>query len=143
MARQRYIASVKVKTAVKTKIVIALIIVLPIAMSALGFYWLYQWNNPGYKPIPFRKEQWAKADPETRGHMARDMMKQHQLVGMTRQEIETLLGPPNNDQVDLQRYRYLLGNMGRNPEGLGFFAGYSLLIKFNAANKATEAHTAD
>ena len=116
---------------------------------AVGFFGLFVfvaairwWANPGYEPIVFDKPRWAEADKETRGHMARDMLARHELVGMTRQEIAEILGPPDEDQAFIQRYRYFLGAMGRNPE-MPYFSGYSLLISFDDANVATDAGIGD
>ena len=108
----------------------------------IGAAALHSWANPGYEPIVFDKEKWSKADPELRGHMVRDMLARHDLVGMTRKEVRQLLSPPDEDQADLQRYRYYLGNMGRNSE-MPFFWGYSLLIRFDKTDKVTDSHVAD
>ena len=125
----------------RTHIVVAAVCVSLVVVTTAAVT-LHAWANPGYEPIDFDKKQWSQADSETHGHMVRDMLSRHELVGMTRQEITQLLGQPDEDQVDLQRYRYYVGNMGRNPE-MPFFWGYSLLIKFDKTNKATEAHVAD
>ena len=103
---------------------------------------VYVWANPGYEPIPFDKTKWANGDPELRGHMARDLLGKHDFVGMTTHEVRQLLGPPDEDQRDLHRYRYRLGSMGRNAK-MPFFFGYSLLINFDDAGKATRAQISD
>ena len=116
---------------------------------AVGFIGLFVfgaairwWANPGYEPIAFDEVQWAEADKETRGYMVRDMLTRHQMVGMTRDEISEILGPPERDPVGLQRYCYSLGFMGRNPE-MPFFMEYSLVISFDDANRATHAGIAE
>jgi hypothetical protein len=47
--------------------------------------------------IPFDQKAWAAADVDTtmaRYQMVRDLERKHPLVGMTKSEVVTLLGPP-------------------------------------------------
>lgn len=119
-----------------------LVAIIVVAASCAGWIVLYRWANPGYEPQPFDAERWAKAGAEERGYMARDLLKRHPMTGLTREQVEGIIGPPDEDQRDLERYRYYLGNMGRNPDQ-PFFWGMSLLVTFDEEGRVVTAFTAD
>jgi hypothetical protein len=101
----------------------------------LGLCWFWHTHfvsQVGYTPVPFTSEAWAAADPETRGHVANDLLARYQLKGMGSKEVEELLGPAP----------YRLGYMGFNPHFPIVFS-YELHIEFDAAGKVERAFIDD
>ena len=96
------------------------------------------WMNPGYVKSQFSPAEWAIADNDARGRMADDLLSRYPISGMTRNEVSELLGPPDEDQVKPSRYRYFLGNRGRNPD-LQFPTTISLIIRFDERGVAIDA----
>ena len=125
----------------QSKVAFALIFTLLIG-ATLGFFVLRSWANPGFTPVPFSGAAWKQADPEVRGHMVDDLRSRHEIPGMAKNEVRKFLGPPNEDQEELQRFRYYLGRRGRHSDAW-FFTDYSLLIKFDGDGVATDAYVAD
>jgi hypothetical protein len=74
--------------------------------------------------IPFTRDAWAEADPETRGRMVKDLLTRYNLEGMSREEVEALLGPGPYD----------IGHMGRDPHAIFAFT-YEMYFEFDAAGR--------
>ncbi len=81
--------------------------ILCVLCAAAG-WWYKQWQ--------FDAQTWrnSKRYSPTRVRMVEDLLSRHRLVGMTVQELENFLGPPDNDPLHLQTnsdddYFYLLG----------------------------------
>lgn len=80
-----------------------------------GYWWYYRELKVyhGYTPLPFSPEAWATASPEARGYMLKDLRSQHSLKGMTLEEVQSLLGPP--DAAGDYGMNYKVGFLGFNP----------------------------
>ncbi len=135
--------------------------IIPIAVFsslALGVFILFYLHRTrvyiGYERIEFSKPEWAVATAEERGHMVKNMLKQHKLVGMTQEEVIDLLGQPgskvtvsdmmkkmkgrSNEDLNklfgtdksgrLSAMEYKLGYMGFNKEA-PMVSSYSLQIQ--------------
>jgi hypothetical protein len=77
----------------------------------------------------FNQEQWktwveTESAMSLRWNMVHDLTSEYELVGMTRQEIINLLGPPDNENQKFHTSSYYLG-----MAGFGIDTG-SLIIKF-------------
>ena len=112
-----------------------------ILACAGGFLALRAHWNPGFVPVAFTPEAWATADREARGHMADDLLTSHDLRRMTRGEVTALLGPPDDDQADIRRFRYHLGRRGRHPDAP--LTDFSLLVRFDEGGKVASADISD
>lgn len=121
------------------RIIVALSLAFVTGLVSLGASAFY--CNPGFTPVTFTPEGWAKADAERRGHMTDSLLASHDLRGMSPGEVIALLCPPDDDQADIRRFRYHLGRRGRHPDCP--LTDFSLLIRFDAAGKAISADIAD
>jgi len=104
--------------------------VLVVALTLVAGVWLLHTNNIDSPSTPFDAVAWrAVADtsgPNPRGAMVHDLMRHHLPVGMARQEVEQLLGPPSSRETDTD-WEYGLG-----PEigGWLYMDGYTLDLRF-------------
>ena len=65
-----------------------------------------------YRDIPFDSTKW-KNEKDTRPQMIRDLLDNHNLVGKSRESIETRLGVPRGrDSVWNSKYMYWAGSDG-------------------------------
>lgn len=73
-------------------------------------------DEPG--PIPFDPDGWNEAPPETdtRFRMARDLVETKRLLGLTREEVEELLGAPRSTTG--KQLRYTIGGPPYNRTNL-------------------------
>ncbi|MBR9855487.1 MAG: hypothetical protein GYB37_13080 [Algicola sp.] len=84
------------------------------------------------EPVPFDAQKWktqSESEMTWRWDMMESLQKEHQLEGMTREEIIHLLGEPS--QSPDSRFIYDLG-----PSGRGINYGY-LELNFNKKGKVT------
>ncbi|MBY0112617.1 MAG: hypothetical protein K2Y21_07335 [Phycisphaerales bacterium] len=117
-----------------------------IGLAAIGVLWFLafggnvSWSEPEYS-VSFRSEQW-RATPATlarssiRLRMVNDLLKNHSPLGLHRDNVVSLLGPPD-DTPYFRNYDmvYLLG-----PER-GFFSVDSewLILKLTPDGRVSEA----
>lgn len=99
----------------------------------------------GFDPVAFQESAWKVADRESRGHMADDLYGRGLIIGKTTDEVREILGDPDEDQCfDQQhRFRYHLGNRGRNPNCPVPLTEYSLLVSFDARGIVRDISIAD
>jgi hypothetical protein len=120
---------------------VPILVLAALAACAGGLAWFRDFCNPGFAPLAFTPEAWAEANTLHRGYMADDLLASHDLRGMTKADVVALLGPPDDDQTDLRRFRYHLGRRGRNPDCP--LTEFSLLIGFDGQGKVATADIAD
>jgi hypothetical protein len=94
----------------------------------------------GYRPLPFSREAWMAADAERRGHMLNDLLVKQPLVGLTAEEVQTLLGPP--DEGVSCGLRYEVGYRGFNPRAMFVFS-YTLFIDLDRRGRVERVYTSD
>lgn len=88
-------------------------VLIVVAMLALFIAWMQGFNNP-FNDRPFDRQVWlAMRDSEEhdnpRGQMAQDIRKRHLKRGMTRKEVENLLGKPDLSSSSDNPWQYILG----------------------------------
>lgn len=59
----------------------------------------------------FSTDKWVKATPQLRGSLCKDLIKNYDLKGMSKDDIIKVLGQPDNKE---RRYWYELGEVGAN-----------------------------
>jgi hypothetical protein len=119
------------KLPVALKVCLA-IVCLALVVAAVATYWLYLEPYHGYVPLRFDPERWAAADPETRGRMLDDLLARYELKGMSRREVEELLGPPP----------YPVGYRGFNPRA-AFVFPYTFHVRYGKDDRVTDHHCDD
>ena len=108
------------------------------AVGLLGVFsvWVI---HPGYTRQDFRSNLWKDASAEERGWMVDDLLQQRRLVGMSKQEVVSLLGSPNHEgEVN---FFYSVGYMGTRRE-LPFAFPYRLILTFDG-EQVVSAHVDD
>jgi hypothetical protein len=94
----------------------------------------------GYTPLTFSRDAWMAADAEARGQMLDDLLVKHPLKGLTAEEVQALLGPP--DQGGKYGRRYQVGHRGYNPRAMMVFS-YTLFIDLNQRGRVEKVYTGD
>ena len=75
----------------------------------------------------FTPERWTATEPDQRGKLVESLLEQYdRLQGMTRQEVEDLLGP---DQEGEQSASYLLRVRGESMVDAGIFDGDLIFVR--------------
>ena len=74
----------------KRKVYILLIVILLIAILSI-FINSYQ-KKESQKPIPFSSDEWINGDFKERSRMLDDLENNYELIGMSREEIDEMLG---------------------------------------------------
>ena len=124
-------------------ITIAIVFSILVVVLAAGlFVWhVFFRTHYEYEPLEFSKEAWAAANERQRGYMVKDLLENHELKGMTYDEVVALLGRPDLDKeigvdsIKKNSIHYDLGYMGENPR-VTEVGGYILDIEFSD-NKVT------
>lgn len=104
---------------------------LVLAVGSCAYYWRY---HTGQNALAFDAAQWRQHDWDHEGlspryRMVGDLLRRHQLVGMTRAEIEDLLGPIEYPRVS-DLFPYPGYDLGQLPSRLGPPHGTTLPIQF-------------
>lgn len=91
----------------KIKIIIVSIIIIILLMIILNIKNI-QWDDKKIENLTFTSADWKKTKKYERYKYLESMNLQYELIGMTSEEIITLLGEPdkNNDTGD-ERYTYM------------------------------------
>jgi len=137
--QRRYAVHLKVEMSNRSLVVlvagVGLLGLAALAVAAASFDPL---APPAFEPrgrLPFTVDGWARADPEKRGQMIRDLFRQHnQLRGVSRTEVRELLGSPDKDAPALVWYS--VTNM---PPLTDMPPRFTLIIHFGGDNRVTAA----
>ena len=102
-------------------------------LLAAGSCAYYVRNHTGQNALAFDRERWLAFERDeheysTRYNMVGDLIRRHQLVGMTRREVEELLGPPERESQN-SLYPYPGWDLGLHP-GHGSTNSTALCIEF-------------
>lgn len=105
------------------------------AMATLACGAWYLWSHSGQNSLPFDRDEWRRHDWNQTGlskryRMVGSLLRQHQLVGMNRAEVEALLGPIEYESVN-QRVPYPGWDLGQ-IEGWLLPHGTTLVVQFGA-----------
>lgn len=126
----------------KFTFVFCVVLFISFLACMLGFQCLQSRAKPKITLIQFERQAWAEGSVEIRGYMVDSLLKGHNLKGMTKLEVVDLLGYPDDDQQSINRFRYHLGHMGRNPKWT-FLTEFSLLIEFGTNGTVKSVTVAD
>lgn len=117
-----------------------------LSLPAFGAFKLYEDLSWGYfNDRPFNRQQWKDKTPWAqdplskefpallRGQMAADLISNHLRRGMTRAEVQDLLGSPDADKKGNSEWEYAVGNYS------GFrMDGDYLTINFDPQGRVTD-----
>lgn len=95
--------------------------------------------RPSLAQLEFSSGAWKSASTEERGRMARSLLGQGLLEGLSREEVRSLLGPPD---AEGKLMFYKLGYMGRNSR-IPFTFPYRLMISFDESDCVSRAVVRD
>jgi hypothetical protein len=121
-----------------------------VALPLIFAWQLGAFDPPEVQPRPFEAEAWKRADPieplqrnrTVRSQMIDDLLRRKLLDGLSRAEVEQLLGPPLEDlsgfKSHFRRYHlaYRLG-LQRDGGALAFYYEY-LAIRLDEQGRVTE-----
>lgn len=88
------------------------ILVFSLGVLILFQYWMQGFNNP-FNDLPFDQKTWAsnansRDNDNPRGLMADDLLRKHLRKGMTRNQVQALLGEPDFSSSS-NPWEYMLG----------------------------------
>jgi hypothetical protein len=118
----------------------ALLVVIGLAGVLLGAVRIVQqsaWWNGGVVPIEFDSEMWQEATPignsrTVRSRMVEDLLRHHNLVGRPRDEVVSILGPPDTGATlaEASNADAIVYYIGKERQGWASLDREYLLIEF-------------
>jgi hypothetical protein len=122
-----------------------------IAVASVPVYVLWCWgvfDPPDVSPIPFDPAAWQRADPigkyrTVRSQMIGDLLQSRRLDGLSRAEVEALLGPPlaNPASAGIDAYWHVVYMLGLERAGAWSLDDEFLVIRFDLNGRVTEYRT--
>lgn len=113
----------------RSYILLSILSVLLIIIGALSLIYLDVFSNGINEQIAFDRSEWKNGDERTRGKMIEDLIDRHLLIGKNREEVTSLLGPPDKQGEELIAYTIDLGQ--RFWFGSPWY--YDLYVHFDSA----------
>lgn len=101
---------------------------------------LHEPTHPNHAGRPFDRDAWLGAEPDSetgysiRWPMARSIADEERLEGLTRTEVEALLGPPDDESRN-DVHPYPAWDVGRSPS---MSDSTALIVRFDASGRVAE-----
>ena len=130
--------------------VIGQTILFMVAVPLIGLHSFGVFDPPEVTPVPFEAAAWRRADPierdrTVRSQMADDLIRSQRLVGLTRGEVESLLGSPLGDLafagIDARRWD-MAYRLGLERGGKFSLDDEFLVVRFARTGRVVECRTA-
>jgi hypothetical protein len=124
------------------------LIFLLMAGPVLLFVWHSKSRPLDFKPISFESQAWKRADPiehyrTVRSQMVDDLLKRKLLDGLSRKEVEQLLGPPLADIAGVglnASHWHMAYHLGMDRSSYGFDSDF-LVFRFDERDMVIEYRT--